>query len=60
MQAAIRDTTREQQSIGTHKWLMIILTNLQAEATCNMKVLGVHTYIRKYWIYQTAEFGIDD
>jgi len=36
---------------------MIILTNLQAKATCKHKVLGVHTEICKY--YRMAS-GIED
>jgi len=37
---------------------MIILTNLQATATCKHKVLGVHTSLCKYQTYHTMEFGI--
>jgi len=40
--------------------LMIILTNLQATATCKTYVLGVHTEICKYQIYYRMEFGIED
>jgi len=36
---------------GTFLREMIILTNLQATATCKHEVPGVHTELRKYQIY---------
>jgi len=47
-------------TVACKNGIMIILTNLQAKATCKHKVLGIHMEICKCQIYYRMESGIED